>query len=155
MVRVSLTAFLLLVGCAAAAKPEPQPVVHASLAERMAQNPEWKPGDPDPVYIERVRFAPSTDPSARTSPLQWMTVVRNRCQQAIAFAVGPKAGPQREPPLHDVPARSAVTISAHEFDWVFVRLPNDESWHPVQAVSGHIIADGPGCDDIVLVERDD
>jgi hypothetical protein len=125
-----------------------------SFEQRLATNPEWQPGDPEPVAIERVRFADAADPEASTRPMEFITVVRNRCEEPIAFAVGPQDGPgQGSPPLHEVPALSAASVWVHELDWFFVRLPRDEAWHRAQAPSGHIIVEGAGCDDVVVVQR--
>lgn len=143
-----------LLACASqpptSAPPVPEP---ASLEERLAENPEWRPGDSEPVEREVMRLEkPSHREGAKASPLGLGTVIRNRCGQPVQLVIGPEqatVGP--DTPTTPLGPGEAVWVWLFEHDWVHLKDPNGD-WRKAHAPGGHVIVErDAACDHVIAV----
>ena len=147
---------LVLVGCAGpASESTPPPSTAASSADlerRIAADLRWQPGDSEPVSRDIAR--PETPARGASTPMQFATVIRNRCKTAARLAIGSADAASAAVAGETLSPGQAILVGLTSEDWVHLRGAAGNYYHGVQGSGGYIIITGDRtCDTIVALER--
>ena len=114
-----------------------------------------QPGDTEPVRYQIARTDLQKNAESGSLPMQFGTVIRNRCKEDATFAVGAAdLIPRADSPTEHIGAGRAIQVYLAEGECIHLRTPSGYSQVRACESGGWIVMTGDGpCTDIIGIRK--